>query len=129
LLAGRCAALIVRAGIACYPLQAEAVLAGRSGAARATLFQDGGGRIVLLIEPAGDPGAVDIDALQSRISWCPPDEIVLVKAILLDHSQHPKVRYGEALRRLARGAWLRRIVLPRSPPASSAATSGRRPAG
>lgn len=111
-LAGRCAARIVRNNHTCYPLQAEAALDGVQNTRRATLIQDGHGRTVLLVQPAGRPGDVSTDEILSRIAWCRPDEILMVDEIPLDRRHHAKVSYAEVLRLLERGKWLARTVVP-----------------
>lgn len=110
-LAGRCGARIVRNGNAWYPLQAEAALAGLRGVERATLIQTRNERVILVIQPAHDPKKLDIAELTSRMAWCRPHEVVMVKQIPVDRRHHSKVSYAEVLSLLHRGKWLARVVL------------------
>lgn len=110
-LAGRCATRIVRDEKSHYALQAEAAFAGVAGVARGTLLQMSNGRVVLVVQPAGRPEAVDVDMLLTRLDWCRPDEVVMLSAIPMDRRHHAKVSYGDVQRLLERGAWLSRRVV------------------
>jgi acyl-CoA synthetase (AMP-forming)/AMP-acid ligase II len=110
-LTGRCAARIVHDHGTFYPLQAEAALAGLHAVERATLIKNSDERIVLVVQPAGAPEDVDIGDLASRLAWCRPHEIVMVKRIPMDRRHHAKVIYTELVLALDRRQWLARTVL------------------
>jgi len=111
-LAGRCKMRIVRSNDTFYPLQAESALDGQGNAVRATLIQNQTGRIVLLVQPAGEPDGVNTDEFLSHIAWCRPDEIVMVNEIPMDRRHNAKVNYDEVLQLLARGKWIARMLVP-----------------
>lgn len=114
-LAGRCTARIARNGETCYPLQAEAALAGLRAVGHATLVKNHEKRIILVVESAQDQQSVDIAELASRVAWCHPHELVMVKRIPMDRRHHSKVSYPELLHLLDRKKWLARTVLSTLP--------------
>lgn len=112
-LLGSCKARIEAARGSWYPLTVDAALSDHAALSRATLVRHHD-RVLLVVQPRGDPAEDDLVSIGRSFAWTGADEIVVIRRFPLDRRHDAKIDHPRLRCMLDERRWALRVPIAKT---------------